>query len=97
MENYLNKLYHKVLLYPFNKIKHIHQLIKQIDDKNPIQDFLAWILNVLQYGIVVEFVRATFMGFNGLITSTMFALAFGMMRWLWLDFVSETNDAIKKI
>lgn len=94
MENYLKKLHHKLVLYPFNKINHIHQLIKQIDDKKPREDFFAWLFDVVQYGLVVEVVRIAFSGFQGLGTSVLYLLAFGMIRWLWLDFVKETKIAI---
>jgi len=96
MTNYLYEFYHKILLYPFNKVKHIHQIIKQIDDKNVFTDFIEWFLDVLQYGFVAEFIRATFFGYTNFKQSLLLCLAFGMVKWLWQVIVKETVKAIKE-
>ena len=84
----------------FNRIKTLFENLKQHNilespvetHINPFQAFLDWLFETLQYGLAMTIV--------GLILAYKFKwlyiLAFGLIRWLWLDIVGNTSKAIKK-
>jgi hypothetical protein len=99
MKKYLKALVQKLkktINYPFNAIKHIHRSIEQVEDvENPYKVFIAWFIDVLQYGFVAEFIRLSLLGSKGFWYSIVMIISFGLMRWFWLDIVKETRQALK--
>ena len=93
MKNYLKKI------NIITKLKTINEKLKQhnmldlppVTFINPYQMFLDWLLETLQYGLAILVVYFVF------ITKfkPLYILGFGVMRWLYLDIVRETKNAIK--
>lgn len=104
MRTFIYLLLNKIklaLFYVPNKIKSLHQRlasttveeIMDVDEagRTPYQVFLLSLLDVLQYGIIASIVYFGFKTKNW----WLFPLAFGCARWLWIDIVRQTSDAIR--
>ena len=63
-------------------------------DINPYQVFLEWLLELVQYGVLIEIVYAlAFNGFHWMSFARI--LLWGLVRWIWLDIVKETSKSIR--
>jgi hypothetical protein len=93
----------KWIRIPFAKLKTMHDIIKQTDvddikvgSRNPYQALVDWFVEILQYGSIITFVYINIMIIDGWMKVVLFPISFGMIRWLWLDIVKNTNEAIKE-
>jgi hypothetical protein len=95
-KNYLKAVIHKITS-PVRKVKLVNDKLKQVyvDGEKPNQMFSRWLIDIIQYGSLLEFARATMFGFEGW-KSIPNALALGIMWWLWFDFLKQTKEKIKE-
>jgi hypothetical protein len=86
---------------PFNGIALIHDKlqqpfeIKEQVNPSPYSILYDWIVEIFQYGLLYAFVYFDLFIFTGLWKWVLFPLTLGIIRWLYLDFVKNTTDAIK--
>lgn len=92
IKKFINKFVSKIR-YPIDKIKLIHQLLIQLDE-NPYRLFFSWLLDVLQYGLLIQIVITWFFGFDNLLKFIVGIIPLGILYWLWFDLVSQTKNKI---
>ena len=82
---------------PINSLKTVHQTLMQQDGNGNIPYFLAyqWIIEILYYGFLLAIVYVDLFIINGWLKWALFPFSLGAIRWLWLDFVENTVNAIK--
>ena len=102
MKKFINELLHKYVLRHFNRVKGLHDKIKQInydsieksEFRNPYQAFLDWILETLTYGLIITIVISSITNIS-ILKFLVLTLVTGLARWLWLDLIKETSNAIR--
>ncbi len=102
-ETFIYKLRH-IYIKARNNIRHKYNLVKQIDcaelkddseGLNPYQVFRHWLLDVVQYGLMLTVVHWTFIGSHGWRTILLIP-AYGIAKWLLIDIVEDIARAIKE-
>lgn len=98
---FIKKWYNSIRLAiktPYVHVRLIHQKLQQIDSDTgtiPYVEFFNWIVELLQYGIIAAIVYFDIFILTGWARWSVFPFALGAIRWLWLDFVKSTTEAIK--
>lgn len=90
------------ILKPFKWIRLIHEKIKQTDieeikfeKRTAYQLLFEWIIEIIQYGFLLAIVYADIFIINGWQKWALFPFCLGIIRWLWIDIVENTSQAIK--
>jgi len=94
---FISKLIQKVR-YPIDKIKTFSEKLKQtpVEGGSPHRMFLVWLLEIIEYGILLTVAYAVFIGFNGIGSALIAIPAFGIARYLVLDFAGDLSIKLRK-
>lgn len=90
-----------ILKKPFIELALIHDKLQQPFEikepvtRSPYSIFYDWIVEIFQYGLLMALVYFDLFIFTGLWKWVLFPLTLGIIRWLWLEFVKNTTEAIK--
>jgi hypothetical protein len=87
-----------VLKKPLISVKTIHEQLMTVDPesgKMPYWVFYLWVVETLQYGLVLTIVYVNLFIITGWMKYAMFVFSLGAIRWLWLDLVENTTNKIK--
>ena len=104
IQTFINHLIN-IVKYPLKKILWFHEQLKQVDEfkikeveENPLNlygMFVSWIIGVIGYGLLITFVHFMIFGFQGIIRSIILVIGYGILRWLFLDILTGSKEAIK--
>ena len=83
---------------PFKKLWLIHDRIKQIEieGKPAYLHLFEWMFDIVWYGFLLAFVYVDIFIINGKLKWILFPFSLGIIRWLWIDFVENTSQAIRR-
>lgn len=104
IKSFIYLWYHRVLhtlKSPFIELALIHDKLKQPieitepEKRIPYVVFYDWVVETLQYGILLTLVYFDLFIITGLWKWVLFPFTLGVIRWLWLDLVKNTTDSIK--
>jgi len=103
IEIFINSI-RQLVTYPFRKWKDFHDKILQLDDRkiqnteliSPQDILFIWIIEVIQYGLLFVFVWNILFGWRGVQSNILLMLMSGIVRWLWLDLVKNTFQAVRE-
>ena len=68
-------------------------LLSQVEGGNLSTEFKCWLLDVFQYGLIIEIIHAIFWGWNSLATIA-YIIAFGLLRWILFDTIKMGRKTI---
>jgi hypothetical protein len=103
IKTFIYKLIHK-LKYALAKLRLVHELLLQTTeskiqesdiDRNAYAIFADWLMDVLQYGIIITVIYIILFMFTGTIRLLCLPLAFGMLKWLHSDLMEEVKQLIR--
>lgn len=87
----------KTFIYRFfHYFKRLHERALELGENNPYNELLYWLLDIIQYGIIIAFVIATITGFPTFGRFVLIAIAAGMSKWLWTEFIKITTESTRK-
>lgn len=104
-ESFIYKLLYTVKHNTFDKVKTLHERIKQIninelhdrEKVNPYQLFSYWLLDVVQFGLLLTIpISVLWIGYQGFLKSLMLIFALGIVWWLILEFVASIKQKINE-
>ena len=81
------------------RVKRIDSILKETRDyynyKTTYQAFTHWLLDVIQYGFVMEVIHITFTGWHGWNT-LLWVVGLGLLWWLFLNTIDMITKIVKE-
>lgn len=102
-ENFIYKLLHKIKYNTIDKVKTLHDNLKQVNMNdliekerlNPYQVFSYWLLDVVQFGLLLTIsISVLWISYQGFLKSLMLIFALGITWWLVLEFIGEIKEKL---
>lgn len=107
MKRLINKLSYvyssicSIIFTPWNKIKHIHELLKQMspDDllkaepSNPYELLQSWLIDTMSFGLLTTFVINLFFGYLGSYNLVLVP-GIGIGKYLVIETINEISNAV---
>lgn len=84
----------KGMFVRFNEIMKIPREDKE-GEINTYQAFTHWLLDVFQYGLILEIIHITLTSWHGWKT-LLWVLALGLAWWIILEFIGEVKKKLKE-
>lgn len=90
------------LKYPFNKLKTLHEILKQTDEdslqdtqtRNVYQIFKDWILDTIQFGFICVITWIGFVGWSGIGKTVLLIFAFGVIPSIIAYLIQSIKGAL---
>ena len=85
---------------PLSRIKTLHQQLVSkeeyldINGRNPYQVFLDWLLDCIEFGLVVMIIHNVFLGWQGWYNLALI-FGYGFAKWVILNMIGEIRKSIK--
>lgn len=79
----------------WNKLKTLHENIKQIEENNPYEVAREWIIDLFSYGISITLIINTLTSWQGWLTNISLVVGCGLLRWLIMDTIENVKKRVK--